>query len=113
VGSIKLKEKSEENDQPESSDQRTHTRHNIPVGIALETFNEKGELVHAENTVTENISRQGATVFSALEVPVGRFIRLSSPQYNLTMHAVVRARSNIGGMPRMHIEFIGQEWPLD
>src|SRR6266699_292680 len=47
--SIKLKETSGETVEPvQPSDQRTHTRHNIPVGMALELFNEKGELAHSE-----------------------------------------------------------------
>jgi hypothetical protein len=114
-GSITLKARAEENVQPvESSDQRAYTRHNIPVGMSLETFNEKGEVAQAESTVTENISRKGATVFSTLDVPVGRFIRLTSSDYNLTVHAVVRSRSKgAGGMPRMHVEFIDREWPVD
>ena len=114
-GPITLKDRSDENVQPvQRSDQRAHTRLNIPVGMELEIFNEKGEVAHAESTVTENISRTGATVFSTLDVPVGRFVRLTSPQYNLTVHAVVRARSKgAGGMPRIHVEFIGLEWPLD
>ena len=60
-----------------SSDQRTHTRHNIAIEMLLETLNEKGELTASENSVTENISRQGATLFTTLEIPVGRFVRLN------------------------------------
>ena len=114
-GAIVLKERSDQFVKPvQASDLRAYTRHNIPVAMSLETFNEKGELAQSESTVTENISRKGATVFSTLDVPVGRFIRLSSPQYDLTVLAVVRARSKgAGGMPRMHVEFIDREWPLD
>ncbi len=98
----------------EASNQRTHTRHNIPVPLSLETFTEKGEVADIESTVTENISRGGATVYTGLDVPVGRFVRVNSPEYNLTVHAVVRGRSKgAGGMPRMHIEFIDREWPVD
>jgi hypothetical protein len=98
----------------QTSNQRSHTRHNIPVGMSLETFNEKGEVSYAENTVTENISRKGATVYSTFDVPVGRFIRLTSADYNLTVHGVVRGRSKgAGGMPRIHVEFIDREWPVD
>lgn len=94
--------------------QRAHTRHTIPVTILLETFNEKGEVAHTESTVTENISRKGATVYSTFEVPVGRFLRLTSPEYNLAVFAVVRGRSKgTGGMPRLHIEFMDREWPVD
>jgi hypothetical protein len=98
----------------QTSNQRAHTRHNIPVGMSLEIFNEKGEVAHIESTVTENISRKGATVYSTFDVPIGRFIRLTSSDYNLTVHGVVRSRSKgPGGMPRIHVEFVGKEWPVD
>lgn len=104
-----------ENVQPAPvSSQRTHTRHNIPVALSLETFNEKGEVAHTESTVTENISRKGATVYSSFAAPVGRFIRLTSSDYNLSVYAVVRGRSKgAAGMPRLHVEFIDREWPID
>jgi hypothetical protein len=95
------------------SDQRIHTRHNIPVDIFLELINEKGEVGDSENTVTENISHKGATIFTSLSIPVGRFLRLTSQQYNLTVYAAVRARSTgADGIPRIHVEFIDKEWPL-
>ena len=96
-----------------TSDQRIHTRHNIPVDMALEVLDEKGEPGQTETTVTENISRKGATLFTTLEVPIGRFLRLTSQQYNLTVHAAVRARSvGANGILRLHVEFIDAEWPL-
>ena len=99
---------------PSASSERVHTRHSIPVPLSLETFTETGEVANIESTITENISRGGATIFTSLEVPIGRFVRVSSPEYNLTVHAVVRGHSHgAGGMPRMHIEFIDQEWPMD
>lgn len=96
-----------------SSDQRIHTRHNIAVDMLLETLNEKGELTESESSVTEDISRKGATLYTTLQVPVGRFVRLTSSQYDLTVHAAVRARSTgADGIPRIHVEFIDGEWPL-
>lgn len=96
-----------------SSDQRIHTRHNIPVDMQLDTINEKGETDQSETTVTENISKRGATVFTSLQIPIGRFVRLSSSQYGLTVFAAVRARSTgADGIPRIHVEFIDKEWPL-
>lgn len=93
---------------------RAHTRHTIPVTILLETFNEKGGVSHAESTVTENISRKGATVYSSFDAPVGRFLRLTSSEYGLAVFAVVRGRSKgPGGMPRLHVEFMDREWPVD
>jgi len=98
---------------PSSADQRIHTRHNIPVDMNLEVLDEQGGVAQTEATVTEDISRRGATVFTTLDVPVGRFLRLTSQQYNLTVHAAVRARSTgADGIPRLHVEFIDAEWPL-
>jgi len=96
-----------------SEDQRTYTRHNIAMDILLETLDQNGELLQTESSVTENISRKGATIFTTLQIPVGRFVRLTSAQYNLTVHAAVRNRSTgADGIPRIHVEFIDKEWPL-
>jgi hypothetical protein len=94
-----------------TADQRTGTRHNIAVDMLLEVLNDVGDVNHSESTVTENISQRGATVFTSLDIPVGRFVRLSGSQ--TTVHAAVRARSiGVDGIPRIHVEFIGKEWPL-
>jgi len=93
-----------------TSDQRIHTRHNIAIDVTLEVIDQKGLIAQREQTVTENISRKGATMFTTLEVPAGRFVRLTSTQYKTT-HAAVRARSTgADGIPRIHVEFVDQEW---
>jgi hypothetical protein len=113
-GMLSVKEPDAEYARPGTVSERLHTRHNIPVSLSLETFTEAGEVAAKESTVTENISRRGATVFTGLDVPVGRFVRLTSTDYNLSVYAVVRGRSHgTGGMPRMHLEFIDREWPVD
>jgi hypothetical protein len=96
-----------------TSDKRSHTRHNIPVDMLIETFKESGEVELTEHTVTENISERGAAIYTTLSLPIGRFIRLSSEQYRTSVYAAVRGYS-IGpaGMPRIHVEFIDREWPL-
>ena len=96
-----------------SSDNRSHTRHNIPVDMLLETLNEKGEVDFREQTVTENISQKGAAIYTSLSLSVGRFIRLSSEQYKTSVYAAVRGASmGPAGVPRLHVEFIDREWPL-
>lgn len=96
-----------------SSDKRVYTRHSIPVDMLIETFDDKGEVELSEYTVTENISQKGAAIYTTLSLPVGRFVRLSSEQFKLTVFAAVRGQS-IGptGVPRVHVEFIDREWPL-
>jgi hypothetical protein len=96
-----------------ATDNRTQTRHNIPVDILIETFNDKGEVESSEHTVTENISVRGAAIFTTLALPAGRFIRLTSQQYKITVHAAVRGHSmGPAGVPRIHVEFVDREWPL-
>ena len=96
-----------------AEDQRSYTRHNIPVDIKIETLNDKGEVDQSESTVAENISLKGAAIYTTLDLPIGRMIRLTSEQYKLTVHAAVRGRS-IGpsGVARIHVEFIDREFPL-
>jgi hypothetical protein len=96
-----------------SADKRSATRHNIPVDMLIETLNDKGEVELSEHTVAENISLKGAAIYTTLSLPVGRFIRLSSEQFKLTVHAAVRGQSmGPAGVPRIHVEFVDREWPL-
>jgi hypothetical protein len=95
------------------ADQRTYTRHNIAVDMRIEIVDDAGNVIEQEQTVTENISTKGATLFTTLEIPHGRFVRLTSEQYRLTVHAAIRSRSKgADGVPRIHVEFIDKEWPL-
>jgi hypothetical protein len=81
--------------------------------MLIETFNEKGELEFSEHTVAENISPKGAAIYTTLSLPVGRFIRLSSEQFKMTVFAAVRGHSmGPSGVPRIHVEFVDREWPL-
>jgi len=96
-----------------SSDQRTHTRHNIAVDMRIELVDVSGQVTESEHTVTEDISAKGATIFTTLQIPTGRFIRLTSEQQGITAHAAIRSRSTgADGVPRIHVEFIDKEWPL-
>ena len=81
--------------------------------MLLETLDEKGGIDLKEETVTENISRQGATVFTSLSIAAGRFVRLTSKQFELSVYAAVRSTSTgADGVARIHVEFIDREWPL-
>lgn len=96
-----------------SADDRQYTRHNIAVDMRVELVDQNGAVVKTEQTVTENISAQGATLFTTLEIPVGRIIRLASEQYRTTAYAAIRSRSTgADGVARIHVEFIDKEWPL-
>jgi hypothetical protein len=96
-----------------SEDQRAYTRHNIAVDMRVEMIDADGNVIESEQTVTEEISTKGATLFTTLQIPPGRFIRVISEQYRITAHAAIRSRSTgADGIPRIHVEFIDREWPL-
>ncbi|HEX6283302.1 MAG TPA: hypothetical protein VFZ71_00450, partial [Pyrinomonadaceae bacterium] len=79
----------------------------------LELVDPDGTVSKTEQTVTEDISAQGATLFTTLDIPVGRFVRITSEQYRTTVHAAIRSRSTgSDGVARIHVEFIDKQWPL-
>ncbi len=95
------------------ADHRIHTRHHIAVDMRLELINENGAIVETEQTVTEDISSRGATLFTTLNLEAGRFVRLTSEQYGIVAHAAIRSQSiGADGVGRLHVEFIDKEWPL-
>lgn len=72
-----------------------------------------GELSQGEKTVTENISRQGAAVFTTPDITPGHLAKVTSTQYATSRLATVRGRrAGPDGIPRLHLEFVGGEWPL-
>lgn len=93
---------------------RPETRHHIPIEVIVEALDENGQVSSSETTVTENISRRGAAVFTSLDVMRGRFVRVTSAQYNISVIAAVRARrTGENGIPRLHLEFVDKQWPLE
>ncbi len=95
-------------------DLRRHSRFSIPTNIIIEKIDAEGNVTASEPTVTENISISGAAVFSTLEMEVGEFVRVKSDQFAVSIISVVRAkRFGQDGIPRLHIEFIDQFFPLE
>ncbi|HEX5706737.1 MAG TPA: hypothetical protein VFX96_05560, partial [Pyrinomonadaceae bacterium] len=56
-------------------ERKQETRLQVPVEVLVEVFDEQGATVEREQTVTENISRRGAAVWTTLGVERGRFVR--------------------------------------
>jgi len=93
---------------------RPETRHHIPIEVIVEEVDENVQVATKATTVTENISRRGAAVFTTLDVVRGRFVRVTSAQYGISIIAAVRARrTGDNGIPRLHLEFVDKQWPLD
>ena len=96
------------------TDKRKESRHTIPIDVLIEVFGANGELSQGERTVTENISRQGAAVFTTLDVTPGHFVKVTSEHFATSRLATVRGRrAGPDGVPRLHLEFVGGEWPLE
>lgn len=93
---------------------RRHSRHPIPVTLTLETLDENSDVTGSEQTVTENISYSGASIFTTLAAEIGSFIRVKSEQYDASIISIVRGK-RIGpdNIPRLHIEFIDRFFPLE
>lgn len=97
----------------EAPEKPRETRHNIPIEVLIEAFGQDGGFSETEKTVTENISQHGAAVFTTLNLSPGRFVRISSEQYQTSVLGVIRTRSlGANGIARLHMEFVGSEWPL-
>ena len=95
-------------------ERRRHSRLQMAEPVLLELIDAGGKTSEPETTVTENVSRHGASVFSQLRSPVGSFVRLTAVRHNKTLIAIVRNK-HIGtdAMPRLHLEFIDGVFPLD
>jgi hypothetical protein len=90
------------------------TRLTLPVEVVVEVLDERGGVAASEQTVTENISRRGASVFTSLKVERGRFVRLRSARYSLAVLAIVRrTRRGEDNIDRLHLEFVDRQWPLE
>lgn len=93
---------------------RRESRIAVPVEVTLEVFGANGQVTMCEQTVTENISRNGAAVWTSLPVAARQWVRLSSEQYEVSITAVVRARrTGFDGITRIHLEFTDGQWPLE
>lgn len=97
-----------------SKEERRHSRYEIPLNVTVQVLDPEGNILKREDTVTENISLSGASIFSSIELEVGSFIELQCKQYSTSIKAVVRGkRLGPDGIPRLHIEFIDNYFPLE
>ncbi|MBC7929684.1 MAG: hypothetical protein H7Z38_03860 [Rubrivivax sp.] len=98
----------------QSAARSVDTRLQMAVGFRIEVFDVEGRVVASEETVTENISRRGAAIWTTLKVARGRFVRVSNVETGMSLMAVVRgSRAGPDGIPRLHMEFVDKQWPLE
>src|SRR5207237_1338207 len=68
-------ESSEMLSEVDSTDKRDDSRHTIPIEVVIEVFGDDDTSPQSESTVTENISRSGAAVFTSMNLERGRFLK--------------------------------------
>ena len=82
--------------------------------IQLDLLDDRGRSVGSEVTVTENISRHGASCYTSMKPTPGSLVRVTSQQTEFATNAVVlRCRTGEDNIARIHLEFQDGEWPLD
>src|ERR1700682_402066 len=96
-----------------TTERRDEARYQIPIEVRLEILDTSGQVTGAENTVTEDIGRSGASVFTTFQVAEGQFVRLTSSQYQTSITAVARASyTKSDSFTRLRLEFASAEGPL-
>ena len=98
----------------QEADKRREGRIQAALGVQLDLLGDNGEVVKSEVTVTENISRRGASCYTTLSARPGSVFRITSQQTAFSTTAIVRrCRTGKDNIPRVHLEFVGEAWPLD
>ena len=93
---------------------RRHSRFQIPVSLKLEVLDNNYETLAEEETVTENISISGASIFTTMVVETGSFVRVVSEQFGVSLISIVRGtRVGQDNIRRLHVEFIDRYFPLE
>ena len=93
---------------------RRQPRFDITEEVTLELMNEDGWALASETTVTLNLSRFGASVYSQLDVGVGSLVRVSNARINVRLISIVRGKfAGQAGMSRINLEFVDQPFPID
>ena len=95
-------------------DKRREGRIQAALMVQLDVIGNDGEVLKSEVTVTENISRHGAACYTTLYPTPGTILRITSQQTSFSTTAIVRKiRKGKDNIPRVHLEFVGDGWPLD
>lgn len=92
---------------------RKFSRFWVSIEVSLEIAKSEENEPIIEETLTENVSSKGASVFSDLNVEIGDIITFKNEDYDFSAQAVVR-NCKIGSdeRRRLHIEFINTEFPI-
>jgi PilZ domain len=95
-----------------AGERRAELRRAMAVEVVIEVYDAEGNIFAREATRTENISRRGMSVLTELDIERGRYVRVRSAHYRVAVFAAVRRlRRAADGLKRLHLEFVGEQWP--
>jgi hypothetical protein len=93
---------------------RRHLRYWTNVDLYLALVNANRDSISGEKTTTENISKNGAAVFSTLDVSVGDRVKFICEKYDFSGLAVVcNHQIASDGKQRLHLQFVENSFPVD
>ncbi len=94
--------------------ERREERYSIPFEVFIEVLDQNQNPVDHDLTFTENVSRSGLALRTILDTPVGNYVRINPVGYDLSILAIVRNRQfGKDCIPRLHLEFLDQKFPLE
>jgi hypothetical protein len=93
--------------------QRVSVRYWNSIEVSLYQLNEDQRPIANEQSVTENISGTGASVFSELRVAVGDRIKFQTSTPPFSSLSIVRhKRIGVDDRTRIHLEFVENAFPI-
>jgi hypothetical protein len=93
---------------------RRHLRFWTNVDLYLALVDAHRDSMAGEKTMTENISKSGAAVFSTMDIGVGQRVKFISEKYDFSGLAVVCNHQIAGdGRQRLHLQFVENTFPVE
>jgi hypothetical protein len=94
--------------------ERRNIRYWQPVNLYLALLDIRRDTVGGERTITENISKSGASVYTTMEIGVGDRVKFISEEHDFSGLAVVCNKSKFtDGKIRLNLQFVENEFPVD
>lgn len=93
---------------------RRHLRFWTNVDLYLALVDAQRDSLAGEKTVTENISKSGAAVFSTMDVGIGQRVKFICERYDFSGLAVVcNNQISSDGRQRLHLQFVESSFPVE
>lgn len=93
---------------------RRQIRYWAEVRLYLALLDGKRDTIGGERTVTENISKSGAAVFSTLDIGVGDRVKFISEQFDFSGLAVICNKTPVkGSTSRLNLQFVENQFPVE